>query len=107
ATNPPRKDRRATSTLTGPMGAAAPRPRSSPETKMGGCESRMANRYRPDGFAPNRTRQTLLMDLQSLEQAVLVAQDQDIDMDDVRRWAKAELNEQKFSVFRRRLNRQR
>jgi hypothetical protein len=38
-------------------------------------------------------------DRQSLEQAVLVANAQKVDLDDVRRWSKAERQEQKFLLF--------
>jgi hypothetical protein len=42
-------------------------------------------------------------DLQSLEQALLVAQAQKIDLPDIRRWSTSEKNEAKFRVFQRRL----
>lgn len=42
-------------------------------------------------------------DRQSLEQALLVAQAQTIDLEDIRRWAKSERNEAKFRVFERRV----
>jgi hypothetical protein len=42
-------------------------------------------------------------DRQSLEQALLVAQTQDVDLDDIRRRSKSEGNETKFSVFEQRL----
>lgn len=42
-------------------------------------------------------------DLQALEQAVMVAQEQGIDLKDVRRWSKAENNLDKFATFRKRL----
>lgn len=42
-------------------------------------------------------------DRQALEQAVLVANAQAIDLDDVRRWSKAEGSVAKFHVFRNRL----
>jgi hypothetical protein len=38
-------------------------------------------------------------DRQSLEQAILVAQAQQIDLEDVRRWSSAEGNDTKFRVF--------
>jgi hypothetical protein len=42
-------------------------------------------------------------DRQSLEQALLVAQAQRIDLEDVRRWSKSEGNDAKFRVFKKRL----
>jgi hypothetical protein len=42
-------------------------------------------------------------DLQALEQALLVAAAQDVELDDVRRWAHAERNEAKHRLFQRRL----
>jgi hypothetical protein len=42
-------------------------------------------------------------DRQSLEQALLVAHAQKIDLDDVRRWSKGERNEAKFREFKKRL----
>jgi hypothetical protein len=42
-------------------------------------------------------------DRQSLEQALLVANAQKIDLDDIRRWSKAERNEAKFKEFEQRL----
>jgi len=42
-------------------------------------------------------------DRQSLEQALLVAQAQRVDMDDIRRWSKSEGNDQKFRIFEQRL----
>jgi hypothetical protein len=38
-------------------------------------------------------------DRQALEQAVLVAKDQPIDLNDIKRWAKAEGQEEKFKLF--------
>lgn len=43
-------------------------------------------------------------DRQALEQAVLVASAQEIDLNDVRRWSESEGNAQKFQVFRKRLD---
>jgi hypothetical protein len=42
-------------------------------------------------------------DRQSLEQAVLVAHAQRIDLDDIRAWSKCEGNDAKFRVFKKRL----
>lgn len=42
-------------------------------------------------------------DRQSLEQALLVARAQKVDMKDIRRWSKSERNEPKFRVFQKRL----
>jgi hypothetical protein len=42
-------------------------------------------------------------DRQALEQAVLVAKAQKIDLADIRRWSKSEGNEAKFRLFRQRL----
>ena len=42
-------------------------------------------------------------DQQALEQALLVAMAQKVDLDDVRRWANAERNESKYRSFQRRL----
>ena len=42
-------------------------------------------------------------DLQSLEQALLVATAQAVDLNELRRWSKKEKNEQKFKEFLRRL----
>jgi hypothetical protein len=42
-------------------------------------------------------------DRQSLEQALLVAQAQKVDLDEVRRWSVSERNEAKFRVFEQRL----
>jgi len=44
-------------------------------------------------------------DRQALEQAILVAQAQTIDLDDVRRWSKSEGKEPEFREFKRRLPR--
>lgn len=43
-------------------------------------------------------------DRQSLEQALMVAQAQHVDLEDVRRWSKSEGNEAKFSIFEQRLS---
>ena len=43
-------------------------------------------------------------DRQSLEQALLVAQAQQIDLEDIRRWSKSEANDAKFEVFEQRLS---
>jgi hypothetical protein len=42
-------------------------------------------------------------DRQALEQALLVAQAQDVDLKDIRRWSKSEGNQAKFRVFKKRL----
>ena len=42
-------------------------------------------------------------DKQSLEQAVMVAKAQAVDLDDIRRWSQSEGEEEKFRVFERRL----
>jgi hypothetical protein len=42
-------------------------------------------------------------DRQSLEQALLVAHAQSIDLEDIRRWSKSERNESKFREFKQRL----
>jgi hypothetical protein len=42
-------------------------------------------------------------DRQALEQAVLVAKAQDVDLDDIRRWSKSEGHEAKFQEFKKRL----
>jgi hypothetical protein len=39
-------------------------------------------------------------DRQALEQAVMVAQAQDVDLSDIRRWSEAEGNAAKFEIFR-------
>ena len=46
-------------------------------------------------------------DRQALEQALLVAQAQKIDLADVRRWSRAERNDEKFRVFEKELRRHR
>ena len=43
-------------------------------------------------------------DKQALEQALLVATDQKIDLSDVRRWSKGEASEEAFDVFRQLLS---
>ncbi len=42
-------------------------------------------------------------DRQSLEQALLVARTQQVDLEDIRRWSKSEENQAKFRIFKRRL----
>jgi hypothetical protein len=43
-------------------------------------------------------------DQQSLEQALMVARAQSIDLEDVRRWARSEENEANFEVFQQMLS---
>lgn len=43
-------------------------------------------------------------DEQALDQALLVAKNQPINLKDVKRWAKAEINESKFNYFLKKLN---
>jgi hypothetical protein len=43
-------------------------------------------------------------DRQSLEQALMVARAQHVDLDDIRRWSKSEGNEKKLAVFEQRLS---
>jgi hypothetical protein len=42
-------------------------------------------------------------DRQSLEQALMVAQTQDVDLKDIRRWSRTEGNDAKFGIFQKRL----
>jgi hypothetical protein len=43
-------------------------------------------------------------DRQSLEQALMVAQAQHVDLEDVRRWSKSEGNDAKFGIFEQKLS---
>jgi hypothetical protein len=45
-------------------------------------------------------------DRQSLEQAIFVAQAQEVDLKEIARWSKSERNEAKFRAFRQRLKKQ-